>query len=375
MNCPRCGTSNVQGRATCCICFAPLRETAPVQHNFQNIESTPSPKDHPVTSSTVPTERPAFMLPEQPARPMTYPPSSHTVEHRSNPPISFDRLDIPNARNEAMDTEAIAPPSFAQSSSGILPPKGVSVQQSSQPAQPTAMQPEQLQQLRRSIGRSAPESEHLNGAVESTPEVTRREPGLSSGALFSAVGHQPQKSSIQQNAVQPARSLPRPRLEKHFVFAPKVSLPSLFRRLLAGGVDITLVATVAFLITWIAGPKMTHPFPTGLHGIDLLATVLQRYTPQVSFFIITFMATVFVYTTLLHALRGQTVGKMVAGLQVIDRSGGSFSILGAFARSLAFLLFFALGLVGLTWILFDKEYRALHDRLSGSLVIRVPPSS
>jgi uncharacterized RDD family membrane protein YckC len=170
-------------------------------------------------------------------------------------------------------------------------------------------------------------------------------------------------------------SLPRPRLAADFVFAPKVRIPSLFRRVASGLIDFLLVCGVALLVAALFGPKMTHPFPEGLHGIDLLATILQRYTPQVQFFLLVFAVTYFVYTALLHMLRGQTVGKMLMRLRLIERNGKPCGFFSVFARSLALVLFLFMGLVGLSWILFDKEFRALHDRVSGCLVIQEAPTT
>jgi len=74
------------------------------------------------------------------------------------------------------------------------------------------------------------------------------------------------------------------------------------------------------------------------------------------------------YVVLLTAAGGQTFGKMLFGLRVVDATGGLVSISTAAYRVLGSALSMApLGL-GWVWMVFDQEGRTLHDRLTGTRV-------
>jgi uncharacterized RDD family membrane protein YckC len=77
------------------------------------------------------------------------------------------------------------------------------------------------------------------------------------------------------------------------------------------------------------------------------------------------------YTTVLHAaLGGQTLGKMLVGVSVVDVDG---SPLSAGAALLRFLGYFAsLAPLGLGFAMagLRRDKRALHDLLAGSCVVR-----
>ena len=79
------------------------------------------------------------------------------------------------------------------------------------------------------------------------------------------------------------------------------------------------------------------------------------------------------YGVLLTALRGQTIGKMLLRIQVVDPNGNippwhrviAREVLGKFASEIIIWL-------GYIWIGFDQRKRGWHDYLGGSYVIRKP---
>ncbi|MGD0746253.1 MAG: RDD family protein [Acidimicrobiales bacterium] len=90
-------------------------------------------------------------------------------------------------------------------------------------------------------------------------------------------------------------------------------------------------------------------------------------------------------TLLCGAPRGQTVGMMAVGVRAVRDE--SFAVLGygrAFARAvfegvlrLINLLFFLLGLIWILDMLFplwDRKRQTLHDKVAGSVVLRVRPA-
>jgi uncharacterized RDD family membrane protein YckC len=66
---------------------------------------------------------------------------------------------------------------------------------------------------------------------------------------------------------------------------------------------------------------------------------------------------------LLIGLTGTTVGKRLCGLRVIRPGGGRVGLLWAFVRTLLLVLV----VPALIW---DRDYRGLHDRAANSVVVR-----
>lgn len=77
----------------------------------------------------------------------------------------------------------------------------------------------------------------------------------------------------------------------------------------------------------------------------------------------------FAYYFVSLAVAGRTAGKGMVGLRVLSRSGAPLSVGKAFVRTLALplsTLFFGLGYVP---IVLQKQHRALHDYIAGTVVV------
>jgi uncharacterized RDD family membrane protein YckC len=181
-----------------------------------------------------------------------------------------------------------------------------------------------------------------------------------------------EQMSVAESIMPP---LPRPKLSENFSFALNTQLPPLWRRFCAGIIDLLLLGVIAGTITKVFGPQLKQTLPKGIHIVDLITLVLQRYQIHFLYGIMVFAIGYFVYATALHTLFGQTLGKKLFGIRVISSTGTKLRWFAALARSLSFIIFFALNLFGILWILVDKEYRAVHDRISGTLVILHDPLS
>jgi uncharacterized RDD family membrane protein YckC len=77
------------------------------------------------------------------------------------------------------------------------------------------------------------------------------------------------------------------------------------------------------------------------------------------------------YATVLHALDGQTVGKLLMGVRVVSLAGGAPTGGQAFLRWLGYWA--SLVPVGLGYLMagLRADKRALHDLLAGTRVVRV----
>ena len=80
-----------------------------------------------------------------------------------------------------------------------------------------------------------------------------------------------------------------------------------------------------------------------------------------------------VYYVALHALFGQTVGKMVVRVRVVRTDGGGLAVGRSILRSVGYLVSGATLLVGYVIAGLRRDKRALHDLLAGTRVVYVRP--
>jgi uncharacterized RDD family membrane protein YckC len=85
-----------------------------------------------------------------------------------------------------------------------------------------------------------------------------------------------------------------------------------------------------------------------------------------------FLPALAVYGAILWHLKGSTVGGIIFGLKVVRVDGKPSEWVTMAVRALA--CFFSLIVVGLgfLWIAFDPQKQAWHDKIAGTVVVRVP---
>jgi len=128
-------------------------------------------------------------------------------------------------------------------------------------------------------------------------------------------------------------------------------------RIAAGGCDLALLAGLDAAVVWLT---------LRLAGLDLQSLGALPLSPFVAFLCLLDGA----YVAGLTAAGGQTIAKMAFGLRVTDADGGAVSLPRALARTLWMPVSLTLGVV---WIFLGREGRTLHDVLSGTRVMAVPP--
>ena len=81
----------------------------------------------------------------------------------------------------------------------------------------------------------------------------------------------------------------------------------------------------------------------------------------------------FGYSVLFTGLRGQTLGKMVFGIMVVDELGDLPGLRRAFVREVPgkLISFLVLGL-GFLWIAWDERKQGWHDKIAKTYVVRKP---
>lgn len=80
------------------------------------------------------------------------------------------------------------------------------------------------------------------------------------------------------------------------------------------------------------------------------------------------------YGAMMWKLKGTTVGGIICNLRVVRLDGREMDWPTAVVRSLACFLSLFAAFLGFIWIIFDPDRQAWHDKIAGTVVVRVPRS-
>ena len=78
------------------------------------------------------------------------------------------------------------------------------------------------------------------------------------------------------------------------------------------------------------------------------------------------------YGAIMWKLRGTTIGGIVCDLRVVRLDGRNVDWETAIVRALSCFLSLAVAGLGFFWIAFDGQNQAWHDKIAGTVVVRVP---
>jgi uncharacterized RDD family membrane protein YckC len=131
------------------------------------------------------------------------------------------------------------------------------------------------------------------------------------------------------------------------------------RRLAAGMADFFLCLVLYVLLYWGTIQLLDY-----LES-DLMFDIFWEVIP--GFLIFMFLFTLIMEGTPLRA----TVGKLIFGIRIIDRSGDRVGMARVLLRHLAKLLTLLTAGIGFIMVAFRKDRRSLHDLLTGCSVMRV----
>jgi len=174
--------------------------------------------------------------------------------------------------------------------------------------------------------------------------------------------------------VQPA---PPPSKPAELVREPAVQIvraspAPVWRRLGAWLVDGLAVGALVAVYVVVAQSMMKHPPPPTLStDLDWLVNRGTAYRGLLLDAAVLGAALVLVYGSVLHALRGQTLGKMLFGIRLVDRGGGPPALWVCVLRGLISLISLAALGLGFLLVPFARRRRALHDLLSATCVVRL----
>jgi uncharacterized RDD family membrane protein YckC len=139
--------------------------------------------------------------------------------------------------------------------------------------------------------------------------------------------------------------------------APPLRPAGFWIRAAALGIDLLVLALVQRSFDWIAAAILGP----AVEGVE------SAHGSVGSFTLVFFVA----YTTVLHAVAGQTIGKSLVGIRVVGVDGAPLAAGPSFLRCLAwFLSMIPLGL-GYFMAGLRRDKRALHDLIAASRVEHV----
>jgi len=128
-------------------------------------------------------------------------------------------------------------------------------------------------------------------------------------------------------------------------------------RMLAAIIDVVLVAGIDLVVVY---------FTMQIVGVGINEVALLPRMPMLAFLTVQN----FSYFVLLTA-SGQTMGQMTMGIKVIaDDEGASPDLSRAILRTVVWTILAVPAGLGLATALFSRDHRGLHDRFSGTRVVR-----
>ncbi|MFL5320514.1 MAG: RDD family protein [Myxococcaceae bacterium] len=147
---------------------------------------------------------------------------------------------------------------------------------------------------------------------------------------------------------------------------------SLWRRLLAFAIDSAVVLAFVGLFfvvaTTIAG---VHAPPTEFRGIDKAMVYIHAFEKVLRQVGALGLLLALLYATAFAVVwNGRTLGRRLLGIRLVDGSGLPPRPVRALLRSLLAVFSFAFFLGGFWLALFDRRGQTLHDKLTGTFVIR-----
>jgi uncharacterized RDD family membrane protein YckC len=78
------------------------------------------------------------------------------------------------------------------------------------------------------------------------------------------------------------------------------------------------------------------------------------------------------YYVVFWTWRGQTPGKMAAGVKVIRTDGSNITLGYALLRYLGYIVSGIMLGIGFLWIAFDPRKQGIHDKIADTYVVKVP---
>jgi uncharacterized RDD family membrane protein YckC len=143
----------------------------------------------------------------------------------------------------------------------------------------------------------------------------------------------------------------------------------------AGFASRLIAIIIDFFIVFLAWAGMIAVFRIFYTTIPSLSRILFGQTVQTSSstdpivsFILIFLINL-IYYVFFWSVVGSTIGGLIMGIRIVNRSGRYPTIFQSIVRFLVEIAIPLLGVIGAIWILFNRQHRALFDMIAGTYVI------
>ena len=143
-----------------------------------------------------------------------------------------------------------------------------------------------------------------------------------------------------------------------------------WRRMIAFFIDKMVLFCISFFMFLIGLLALSLGFLS--HYREFMPERFAEVT--ITFVFLYYCVTVFIsmlYFTYFHGTTGQTFGKMVFGLKVVQATGEKMTLGIGFLRWVGYIISTVVFYLGFIWIAFDGRKQGWHDKIAGTLVIRV----
>jgi len=143
-----------------------------------------------------------------------------------------------------------------------------------------------------------------------------------------------------------------------------------WRRMMAFFIDKIILFFTSMFILFIGVLALSIRFLS--HYREFLPERLAEVT--VTFVFLYLLMTAFIsmlYFTYFHGTTGQTFGKKIFGLQVVQSTGEKMTLGVGFLRWVGYIISGIVFYLGFIWIAFDGKKQGWHDKIADTVVIRV----
>jgi uncharacterized RDD family membrane protein YckC len=171
-------------------------------------------------------------------------------------------------------------------------------------------------------------------------------------------------------ATMPTSTRPASVARAHNDHILRVRASGFARRFVAAILDGLLLAALSAIVTLVTTLVLGASLPHAREfGPDLLVAGILDRNPIALGAVGLFVGLTVLYELYAVGMAGQTLGMRLVRIRVIDLRGRAPGAVRGFIRVLALAISVLPGTLGWLWAIFDREHRALHDHLAGTLVI------
>lgn len=141
-----------------------------------------------------------------------------------------------------------------------------------------------------------------------------------------------------------------------------------WRRAVAYGIDKTILQ-IFFIILFVAGLLIQGVGQPVWHWMemDLYESLVESGVIWIYYLMVLFLD--MIYFTWFHGSIGQTPGKMLMRLRIVQATGEPMTFGLAFLRWVGYLISTLAVYLGFIWIAFDRRKQGWHDKVAGTIVV------